>query len=78
MKRASVVARTPSGSGYSVTVADLLGRDMSPRPLFSERRRMERLAPTQLGVYLVLRAAYFALPDRVARTRPIRFLWRTL
>jgi hypothetical protein len=63
---------------YRLSGVDLLSRSMAPRPFFSERRRMERLSTTGLGAYLVLRAVYFALPERVARTRPVRFMWRNL
>ena len=66
------------GYRYRLSGVDLLSRSMKPRALFSERRRMERLSPTGLGAYLLLRAVYFALPERVARTRLVRHLWRLL
>ena len=67
-----------AGAFYRLSGIDLLARSMKPRALFSERRRMERLSPTGLGAYLLLRAVYFALPERVARTRLVRHLWRLL
>jgi hypothetical protein len=67
-----------SGYRYRLSGIDLLSRSMEPRALYSERRRMERLSPTGLGAYLLLRSVYFALPERVARTRLVRHLWRNL
>lgn len=58
------------------TAIDLLGQGMNPRPLYSERRHMDSLGPTRLGIYLVLRHIYFRLPDRIAGTRLVRRLWR--
>jgi hypothetical protein len=80
MKPNRVVAVTRDGRAihYWISDVDLLARKMNPRPLYSARRRMERLSPTGLGCYLILRAVYFALPERVARTRPVRYLWRNL
>jgi hypothetical protein len=61
-----------------VSPIDMLGSDMEPRPLYSERRDMERMRPSRLGAYLVLRAVYFALPDRIRRTPLVLWLWRSL
>lgn len=68
----------PGAFSYRLSGIDLLSRGMYPRPFFSERRRMERLSPTGLGAYLLLRSVYMALPERVARTRLVRHLWRNL
>ena len=77
-RKDSVGRRAPDSFSYRLSGIDLMARGMEPRPLFSERRRMERLSPTGLGAYLLLRAVYFAIPDRVARTRLVRHLWRSL
>ena len=62
------------GYRYRLSGIDLLAKSMNPRPLYSERRRMERRSPTGLACYILLRSVYTALPD----TRLVRWLWRNL
>lgn len=60
------------GRVFEVGAIDLLGRGMDPRPLYSERRRMERMSPVRLGVHLIWRAIYYRLPN----IRLTRAIWR--
>lgn len=59
-----------------ISLIDLLAEHIDPMPFYAERRYMETLTPTRLGAYLVLRAAYFRLPNWIAALPPIRWAWQ--
>lgn len=60
------------GTVYQCSAIDLLAQGIEPRPLYSERRRMEAMSPVRLGLHLIIRAAYWRTPNN----RLTRLLWR--